>query len=169
MTFQVGEKVVYPNPGVGTIENITTRPSGTHFEKFYLLKLSYNSMTVMVPFSHVDEVGLRKVTRATDITRVLAFLATGVSRSRQDWKDRFKENSVKMQKGSLFEIAEVFKQLLILQTDKPLSFREKKMLDRARQMLVSEVCACRQLAQIDAVELLQRALGKSSLTWPEPL
>jgi CarD family transcriptional regulator len=169
MTFQVGEKVVYPNHGVGTIENITTRPSGTHFEKFYLLKLSCNSMTVMVPFSHVDEVGLRKVTRAAEITRVLAFLATGISRSKQDWKDRFKENSVKMQKGSLLDIAEVFKQLLILQVDKPLSFREKKMLDRARQMLVSEVCACRQLNALDAVDLLQRALGKSSLNWPEPL
>jgi CarD family transcriptional regulator len=169
MTFQVGEKVVYPNHGVGTIENITTRPSGTHFEKFYLLKLSYNSMTVMVPFSHVDEVGLRKVTRATDITRVLAYLATGICRSKQDWKDRFKENSVKMQKGGLLEIAEVLKQLLILQLDKPLSFREKKMLDRARQMLVSEVCACRQLNQPDAIDLLQRSLGKSSLKWPEPL
>jgi CarD family transcriptional regulator len=169
MTFQVGEKVVYPNHGVGTIENITTRPSGTHFEKFYLLRLSYNSMTVMVPFSHVTDVGLRKVTRAAEIARVLAFLATGACRSRQDWKDRFKENSVKMQNGSLLEIAEVFKQLLILQADKPLSFREKKMLDRARQMLVAEVCACRQLNELGAVDLLRRSLVKSSLTWPDPL
>jgi CarD family transcriptional regulator len=169
MTFQVGEKVVYPNHGVGTIENITLRPSGTHFEKFYLLRLSYNSMTVMVPFSHVDEVGLRKVTRAAEIARVLTFLAGGVCRTRQDWKDRFKENSVKMQKGSLLEIAEVFKQLLVLQSEKPLSFREKKMLDRARQMLVSEVCACRQLNETGAVDLLQRSLTKSSLVWPQPL
>ena len=169
MTFQVGEKVVYPNHGVGTIENITTRPSGTHFEKFYLLRLSYNSLTVMVPFSHVDEVGLRKVTRAAEIARVLEFLAKGICRSRQDWKDRFKENSVKMQKGSLLDIAEVFKQLLILQTDKPLSFREKKMLDRARQMLVAEVCACQKLNELSAVELLQRSLSKSSLAWPDPL
>ena len=169
MTFQVGEKVVYPNHGVGTIENITTRPSGTHFERFYLLRLSYNSMTVMVPFSHVEEVGLRKVTRAVDVVKVLSFLATGVCRCSHDWKNRFKENSARMQSGSLLEIAEVFKSLVILQADKPLSFREKKMLDRARQMLISEVSTCRGVNEIDAVDLLQRALGKASLPWPEAL
>ena len=58
MTFQVGEKVVYPNHGVGTIENISTRSFGSQFERFYLLRLTYKSMTVMVPFSHVGNVGL---------------------------------------------------------------------------------------------------------------
>jgi len=58
MTFQVGEKVVYPNHGVGTIENISTRSFGSQFERFYLLRLTYKSMTVMVPFSHVGDVGL---------------------------------------------------------------------------------------------------------------
>ena len=69
MTFQVGEKVVYPNHGVGTIENISTRSFGSSQEHFYLLRLTYNSMTVMVPFSHVSDVGLRKVTRAGEIAR----------------------------------------------------------------------------------------------------
>jgi CarD family transcriptional regulator len=169
MTFTVGEKVVYPNHGVGTIENITTRSSGAHLERFYLLRLSSNSMTVMVPFSHVDDVGLRKVTKNGEIAKVLAFLSTGVSQCSHDWKNRFKENSAKMQGGSLLEIAEVLKQLVILQSDKPLSFREKKMLDRARQMLVGEVCACRALGEFEAVELLQRSLSKSNLKWPEPL
>ena len=63
MTFNVGEKVVYPNHGVGTIENISTRSFGASDERFYLLRLNYNSMTVMVPFSHVGDVGLRKITK----------------------------------------------------------------------------------------------------------
>ena len=63
MTFQVGEKVVYPNHGVGTIENISSRSFGTQQERFYLLRMSPSSMTVMVPFSHVGDVGLRKVTK----------------------------------------------------------------------------------------------------------
>ncbi len=169
MTFQVGEKVVYPNHGVGTIENITTRSSGAQLERFYLLRLTCNSMTVMVPFSHVQDVGLRKVTRNTEIAKVLAFLATGVCHCSHDWKNRFKENSVKMTNGSLLEIAEVFKSLVILQNDRPLSFREKKMLDRARQMLLTEVSVCRSLGEEGAISLLQNSLSKSGLNWPEPL
>ena len=90
MTFQVGEKVVYPNHGVGTIENISTRSFGSSQEHFYLLRLTYNSMTVMVPFSHVSDVGLRKVTRAGEIARVLTFLASGVCKFSSDWKMRFR-------------------------------------------------------------------------------
>ena len=166
MTFQVGEKVVYPNHGVGTIENISTRSFGTQFERFYLLRLTYNSLTVMVPFSHVTDVGLRKVTKSGDISRVLLYLATGTCKSSSDWKIRFKENSEKMRNGGLQEIAQVFKNLLILQADKPLSFREKKMLDRARHMLISEVSICRGVPEAEAIEVLQKALAKASLPFP---
>jgi CarD family transcriptional regulator len=169
MTFQVGEKVVYPNHGVGTIENISTRAFGLNNERFYLLRLTYNSMTVMVPFSHVDDVGLRKVTKTAEIARVLAFLATGSCKSSSDWKIRFKVNSEKMRSGSLLEIAEVFKSLLVIQADKSLSFREKKMLDRARQMLIGEVSICRAVNEPDAIELLQKSLSKASLNLPAAL
>ena len=169
MTFQVGEKVVYPNHGVGTIENISSRAFGTQQERFYLLRLAPNSMTVMVPFSHVGEVGLRKITKCSEINRVLTYLAAGRPCCAQDWKDRFKENSDKMRGGSLLEIAEVFKALLIIQTHKPLSFREKKMLDRARHMLVSEISIARNVPEITAALLMQRALAKASLAMPSAL
>src|SRR5579872_2765477 len=127
MNFHVGEKVVYPNHGVATIENISSRAFAGQFERFYLLRLSYNSLTVMVPFSHAEDLGLRRVTRNGEVARVISFLSEGRCRRKQDWKDRFKENTEKMQKGSLLEVAEVFKGLLLLQARKPLSFREKKM------------------------------------------
>ena len=147
MTFQIGERVVYPNQGVGTIENISSRYFGPRMERYYLLRLASNSMTIMVPFSHVHDVGLRKVTRASEIQRVLDFLATGKCRKMADWKDRFKENSEKMRCGSLAEMAEVLKILVIQQTQKPLSFREKKMLDRAWHMLLTELSISRGLAK----------------------
>lgn len=167
--FRIGEKVVYPNQGVGTVENISTRTFGSRFERFYLLRLTANSMTVMVPFSHVEQVGLRKVTRNGEIARVLGYLGEQTIRSKVDWKDRFKENTDKMRSGSLLEIAEVLKTLLLLQTDKPLSFREKKMLDRARHMLVTELSISRGLKELDAVDLLQRTLSKASLGLPAAL
>jgi len=169
IVFQIGEKVVYPNHGIGTVENISTRAFGAQSERFYLLRLTYNSMTVMVPFSHVGEIGLRKVTRNGEVVRVLSFLAEGVCRSSGDWKDRFKENSDKMRNGSLLEIAEVLKTLLILQTEKPLSFREKKMLDRARHMLITELTISRGLRELEVVDLIQKALAKASLSLPTPL
>src|SRR5579871_1067851 len=126
MTFQVGEKVVYPNHGVATIENISSRAFAGQFERFYLLRLNYSSLTVMVPFSHVDDLGLRHVTRNCEVARVLSFLSEGRCRRQQDWKDRFKENTEKMQKGSLLAVAEVFKGLLYLEARKPLSFQKRK-------------------------------------------
>src|ERR1700730_9712504 len=107
MTFQVGEKVVYPNHGVATIENISSRAFAGHLERFYLLRLTYNALTVMVPFSHVQDLRLRKVTRNVEVARVISFLSEGRCRRRQDWKDRFKENSEKKQNGSLLAAAEV--------------------------------------------------------------
>ena len=166
MTFQVGEKVVYPNHGVGTVENISSRNFGTQLERFYLLRLFPNSLTVMVPFSHVGDVGLRKVTKASDITRVLTYLSSGIPIYAADWKDRFKDNTEKMTSGSLIEIAEVFKGLVIIQMGKPLSFREKKMLERARSMLVLETSMARTLTEPDAVTILARALGKCNLPMP---
>ena len=169
MTFQVGEKVVYPNHGVGTIENISSRSFGTQQERFYLLRLSPNSLTVMVPFSHVGDVGLRKVTKCGEITRVLNYLAAGHPCCAQDWKDRFKENSDKMKGGSLLEIAEVFKALVIIQTAKPLSFREKRMLERARSMLILETSIAKSVSEPDAVMLIAKALAKCGLPMPAAL
>jgi CarD family transcriptional regulator len=164
--FQIGEKVVYPNQGIGTIENISTRSFGAQFERFYLLRLTYTSMTVMVPFSHVEEIGLRKVTRNCDVSRVLAYLSEKQPKIKSDWKDRFKENSEKMRHGSLLDIAEVMKALIMLQSDKPLSFREKKMLQRSRHMLITELSICRGCKEAEALDMLQKALMKADMNMP---
>ena len=168
MTFRIGEKVVYPNQGVGTIENISTRSFGSAFERFYLLRFGC-SMTVLVPFSNAANIGLRRVTKDREIARVLSYLSGGNCICSSDWKIRFKENTVKMQSGDLLRAAEVFKALVQLHVDKPLSFREKKMLDRARHMLVSEISISRGIAEISAMNVLQRAVGKAGLTLPANL
>jgi len=167
MTFQVGEKVVYPNHGVATIENISSRTFLGQPERFYLLRLT--SLTVMVPFSHVDGLRLRRVTRNGELARVVSYFSEDPCRSRQDWKDRFKENTEKMRDGSLLSVAEVLKSLLTLQTQKVLSFREKKMLNHARHMLITELSTSRGMKEADAAEIVDKALGKARLHLPEPL
>src|ERR1700757_4935760 len=168
MTFAVGEKVVYPNQGVGTIENISTRYFEQRAEKFYLLRLFSSSMTVMVPFSNAESIGLRKLSKNADVRKVLTYLAGPAVENLGDWKLRFKINSEKMLTGSLLQIAEVFKQLVRLQAEKPLSFREKKMLDRTRTMLITEVSLARNINETDAIGLLEKALAKSGFTFPGP-
>jgi CarD family transcriptional regulator len=153
MTFAVGEKVVYPNQGVGTIENISTRYFEQKPEKFYLLRLFCSSMTVMVPFSNAENIGLRKLSKHTDVARVLAYLAGPGFENLQDWKIRFKINSEKMLTGSLLQISEVFKQLV---------------LDRARTMLISEVSQARNISEPEAISLMDKALAKAGFHFPEP-
>jgi CarD family transcriptional regulator, regulator of rRNA transcription len=167
MHFEIGDKVVYPNQGVGTIENISTRSFGSAFERFYLLRFGCNSMTVLVPFSNAANIGLRRVTKDRQISRILAYLSHGSCPMIADWKVRFKENTDRMQSGDLLKAAEVFKTLLQLHVDKPLSFREKKMLDRAGHMLVAEISIARNVPEIHAMGMLQKALLKAGLRLPE--
>ncbi len=169
MTFQIGEKVVYSNRGIGTIENISSRSFGSHFEKFYLLRLATGRMTVMVPFSHASAVVLRKITTNGEWERVLSFLSSGRCACCRDWKNRFKENTEKMRSGGPLQIAEVLKSLLLVQQQKPLSFREKKMLDCARQMLTMELSIARGTEEAGAAGMIQRALSKAALELPRPL
>jgi CarD family transcriptional regulator, regulator of rRNA transcription len=167
MTFQIGEKVVYPNQGIGTIENIRSWAIGNQFEKCYLLRMVYSSATVTVPFSKVANIGLRPITTNTEICRVLAYLATGTCPSSTDWKVRYKENLEKLQSGSLLRAAEVLKCLLVLQQrERPLSFSEKRMLGRARHMLLAEISIARRIGEGEAVTLLQKYLDKAALSLP---
>jgi CarD family transcriptional regulator len=169
MTFQIGEKVMYPNHGVATVENISSRTLAGQFQRYYLLRLAYQNMTVMVPTTNAESVGLRKVSRTSEMSKVLEYLSEKRCIRSRDWKDRFRENSEKMQHGNLLAIAEVLKGLLLQQIDKPLSFRERKMLDRARHMLTSELCTARGLKECDAAKSLGDALAKANLQLPEPL
>ncbi len=168
MDFQVGEKVVYPNQGVGIIEQISTRNLTGQPEMFYLLRLNGSSLRVMVPMSNVQNVGLRRVARNREIGDILDFLHKGRCKTAQDWKWRFKENSEKMKKGTLQEVAEVFKTLVELNQIKPLSFREKKMLDRAWTLLVNEIAVARGVTKQLVEGQLVKTLNKSHLKVPLP-
>jgi CarD family transcriptional regulator len=166
-SFDIGDKVVYPNHGVGIIEQISSRTIGATVEKFYLLKIKASSLKVMVPFHNVDMVGLRRVVRNGEIQKIIDFLTDGECDNNADWKYRFKENSERMRTGSLLDVAAVLKGLLLLNQSKPLSFREKKMLERARYLLVSELAMARNVEEPEIEEVLSLALAKCKLKFPE--
>ncbi|PYX57375.1 MAG: CarD family transcriptional regulator [Acidobacteria bacterium] len=166
-SFHIGDKVVYPNHGVGIIEQISSRTFGATVEKFYLLKIKSSSLKVMVPFHNVASVGLRRVVKNGEIQKILDYLTDGECSNNTDWKYRFKENSERMRTGSLLEVAAVLKSLLLLHQSKPLSFREKKMLERARYLLVSELAMAKNCEETQIEDVLSKALSRSKLHFPE--
>jgi CarD family transcriptional regulator, regulator of rRNA transcription len=167
MEFKLGEKVVYPNHGVGVIEQISYGYLNGKSERYYMLKILSSGLKVMVPQSNVENVGLRQVIRTQQAGAVLSYLENGRSASHHDWKHRFKENSDRMRTGSLMEVAAVLKGLVALSRTKPLSFREKKMLERAKYLLVSELATVRNTTEETVEGNIVRALAKAKLQMPE--
>ncbi|MGH9342056.1 MAG: CarD family transcriptional regulator [Acidobacteriota bacterium] len=152
MSFKLGDKVIYPNQGVGVIQDVCQRIIAGRQEEFYMLRILSNNSTVMVPISNADLVGLRKICSEKQLSRLFEILENQSNEPDPDWKNRYKENVEKMKTGSIFEVAEVFKNLFFLNSQKSLSFREKKMFDRARHLVISEIATVQKLP-VDAVEL----------------
>ena len=139
MEFKVGDKVVYPNHGVGVIEQVARRAVGDHESHFYCLRILSTDSTVMVPVDNTSTVGLRKVLSPRQMTTVMKVLKAQEVTTYDDWKGRFQANSEKMRTGDIRAVAEVLKSLTVLNEVKPLSYRERRMLDRARFLLISEL------------------------------
>jgi len=166
MEFKIGDKVVYPNHGVGVIEQISFGMLDGRTETYYMLRISSNSLKVMVPRSNAAAVGLRPVIRNGDTSKVLVYLERGKFNSHHDWKHRFKENSERMRTGSLIEVAAVLKSLVALSHSKPLSFREKKMLERAKYLLITELATARNSTLENMESALIKSLAKARLRMP---
>ena len=166
MQFNVGDKVVYPNHGVGIIEQISYGMVDGRTETYYMLRITSSSLKVMIPRSNADAVGLRPVIRNVETTKVLGFIEKGKFNSHHDWKHRFKENSDRMRTGSLIEVAAVLKSLVALSRTKPLSFREKKMLERAKYLLVTELATARNTTAANMETTLVKSLAKARLRMP---
>jgi CarD family transcriptional regulator len=115
----------------------------------------------MVPTANAGDVGLRRIIEKKDVDHLLSFLTSNQFFTQRDWKDRFKENSEKMRSGSIFHVAEVFKNLVYLSRVKPLSFREKRMLDRARFLLISELSTVMNLKELEVEERIEKAVTKA--------
>ncbi len=161
MDFHVGDKVVYPNHGVGIIEEVTRRSVNGVPEEFYMLRIHSNASLVMVPTTNVKSVGLRRIIKKTDVDGLFKLLAEDFFEPEADWKGRYKDHSDKMRTGSIFQVAEVLKNLVYLSYKKSLSFREKRMLDRAKQLIITEVATVRGMNEKSVEDKIDRALSEA--------
>src|SRR3954451_8859889 len=157
MNFQVGDKAVYPAHGVAEVTGIETKEIGGTKLSFYILRIMENGMRIMVPMKNVAQVGLRAVASKTEVKEVYDILKSReVSVEGQTWNRRYREYMEKIKTGSVFEVAEVLRDLQRLKGDKDLSFGERKMLDTARTLLIKEIAVATKSKEVKIEEKLDR-------------
>ncbi|MBC7341165.1 MAG: CarD family transcriptional regulator [Clostridia bacterium] len=139
--FNVGDKVVYPMHGAGIIEAVEEKEVLGQCRKYYILRMPLGDMKVMVPVDNVDEVGLRSVIRSSEIPKVLKVLKEGGIDPApiNSWNRRYRANMEKMKSGDIFEVAKVVRSLSVRERQKGLSTGERRMLETARHILISEL------------------------------
>lgn len=142
--FKVGDSAVYPAHGVTVVKRIDERDVGGKKKKFYVLQVVENQMTIMVPTDNADAVGLREIISDKEVANVYKILKKrDVKIDQTTWNRRYREYMEKIKTGSVYEIAEVLRNLFMLRHSKDLSFGERKMLDQAKALLVKEISLAR--------------------------
>ena len=164
-TFQVGDLAVYPAHGVGEIIAIESRVVNGEKHDFYIMKVVENGMTIMIPTNNVESVGLRDVIPKKDIPKVYAVMKSKkeANTDNQTWNRRYREYMDKIKTGSLYDVAEVFRDLFLLKLTKDLSFGERKLYDTAQILLVKELSTAKKadeeavLTEIESLFVTEKA------------
>jgi CarD family transcriptional regulator len=142
--FKVGESAVYPAHGITIVKRIDERVVGGTKKSFYVLQVIENAMTIMVPTDNADAVGLRSIIADHDVNKVYMILKMrDVKIDQTTWNRRYRDYMEKIKTGSIYEIAEVLRDLFLLRHSKDLSFGERKMLDQAKALIVKEISISR--------------------------
>jgi CarD family transcriptional regulator, regulator of rRNA transcription len=157
--FQVGDKVVYPHHGAGTVVKRETREVLGEQREYLTIQILHNDMTVNVPCENADKVGLRKVIDEQMVEEVIGALTGDGTTMPKNWNRRFKHNRDKMKTGDIFELAEVVRNLSLRDQDKGLSTGEKQMFVKAKKILASELMYAKDMEEDEAAVWLDEVLA----------
>lgn len=157
--FKIGDKVVYPMHGAGVIESIEEKEVLGEKRQYYILQLPVGDMKVMIPINNGEGVGLREVIDWEGVERVLHILRQQCSAMSPNWNRRYRANLEKIKSGNIYEVAEVVRNLVKRDREKGLSSGERKMLENARQILISELVLATELEEEKAQSLLDGAFA----------
>jgi CarD family transcriptional regulator len=157
--FQVGDKVVYPHHGAAVIEDRETLKAFGEETEYFVLRIAFGDLTVRVPVDKAEDVGLRDVINDEEVEEVFALLRKKDARMPSNWSRRYKNHVEKLKSGDIYQVAEVVRNLSIRENDKGLSAGERRMLGRARQILVSELTFALDVSPEEAERRLDAALA----------
>jgi CarD family transcriptional regulator len=159
-TFNVGDNAVYPGHGVGKVTAIDAKEIFGKKHEFYTIQILENGMKIMIPKDNVESVGLRPIISNDEANKVIEILKeTNVKIDTQTWNRRYREYMEKIKTGSVYEIAEVLRDLFLLKVDKELSFGERKMLDTARSLLLKELSLAKSREELVGEEEVRLIFG----------
>ena len=156
--FSAGDKVVYPMHGAGTIENIEEKQVLGETRAYYILRIPYGKLQVMVPVVGSDAAGLRPIVSDEKIREVETLLAAPSTPMDENWNRRYRENMDKLRSGDPCKVAEVIRNLMRVEREKRLSTGEKKLLANARQILASEIVLVRGITEQEAMSMIDTAV-----------
>ncbi|MDI3280751.1 MAG: CarD family transcriptional regulator [Bacillota bacterium] len=162
MKFRIGDKVVYPMHGAGVIEAIEEKEVLGQKQQYYIMKLPLGEMKVMIPLRSVKEVGLRQVIDRKEVNKVFSVLRSQRSKMSSNWSRRYRANLEKIKSGDIFEVAEVVRNLSLRDREKGLSTGERKMLESARQILISEIVLAEGRAEEEVRMLIDQSLEEAA-------
>ena len=165
--FDVGDKVVYPHHGAGTVIKKEKREILGQTREYLTIQILHNDMTVNVPVENAEKVGLRGVIEEDLVNVVVKALTAGESEMPKNWNRRFKHNRDKMKTGDIFELAEVVKNLSLRDHEKGLSTGEKQMFVKAKKILASELMYAKDMTEDEAADWLDDVLSKAGQTKPK--
>ena len=158
--FNVGDKIVYPMHGAGTIDAIEQKDILGEKQDYYIIKMP-GEVKVMVPIEKAAQIGVRNIINKEEAGEVLKVLEADETEMSNNWNKRYQENMLKMKSGSVYEIADVVRNLSYKQKEKGLSTGEKKMLNNAKQILVSELVLAEHATEPEVVELIENKINMS--------
>lgn len=158
--FHVGDKVVYPHHCAAIIKRLEEKEVYGQRKQYFILRLSYGDLTLMVPADNTEEVGIRDVIARDELDKVFKVLRSKECRMPTNWSRRFKTHVEKLRSGDIYQVAEVVRNLARRENEKGLSAGEKRMLTRARQILVSELTFAADVDEVEAEKMLDRVLGR---------
>ena len=158
--FNVGDKIVYPMHGAGTIDAIEEKNILGEKQNYYIIKMP-GEVKVMVPISKASDIGVRSVIDKAEAGKVLEVLEANETEMSNNWNKRYKENMEKMKSGSIYEVADVVRNLSYKQKEKGLSTGEKKMLNNAKQILVSELVLAEHASENEVENLVENKINLS--------
>ena len=156
--FVIGDKIVYPMHGAGIIEEIEEKLILGESRKYYILKMPFGDMKIMIPVDSSNDIGVRSIISVDEINAVMDILSAGSSEMSNNWNRRYRENMEKLKTGDICSVAEVVRNLMRTDREKKLSTGEKKMLSNAKQILVSEIILVKEIDPEAAEEIINKSV-----------
>ena len=156
--YAIGDKIVYPMYGAGTIENFEDKEIDGQVEKYYVIRMPIGNLTIMISTRIADNIGIREISDSAEIISKIKQIAGKPIVMSQNWNQRFKDNMDKIKTGDLTQVAEVVRNLMLREREKGLSAAEKKLLTSAKQIVLSELVLAQNINKEEAETILQREL-----------